>query len=85
MTGPGHPEKGNLKVLEDKVLKKERRKHFELSRSDRFRYRTRYFTDSGIIGSKQFVSGHYRRFKEVFMFKNEKIARPVAGLNGIFH
>ena len=23
---------------------------------DRFRYRTRYFTDSGIIGTKEFVS-----------------------------
>ena len=51
-----HPEKGNAKVINDKVLKKERHREFELSRSDRFRYRTRYFTDSGIIGSKEFVS-----------------------------
>ncbi|CAB1055363.1 hypothetical protein D1BOALGB6SA_96, partial [Olavius sp. associated proteobacterium Delta 1] len=32
---------------EDKVIAKERRRGFELSKSDRFRYRTRYFTDSG--------------------------------------
>ena len=50
------PEKGNVKVIEDKMLEKERRREFELSRSDRFRYRTRYFTDSGIIGSKEFVA-----------------------------
>jgi len=64
--------------------KKERKKDFELSRSDRFNYRTRYFTDSGIIGSKEFVSDNYRRFKDLFMSKNEKIPRPVAGLDGIF-
>ncbi len=78
------PEKGKTKAIKDKVLEKERSKEFELSRSDRFRYRTRYFTDSGIIGSKEFVSGHYRRFKDLFMSKNEKIPRPVAGLDGIF-
>ena len=47
---------GQAKVIGDKILKKERNREFELSRSDRFRYRTRYFTDSGIIGSKEFVA-----------------------------
>ena len=53
------PQKGNVKVIEDKVLEKERCRGFELIRSDRFIYRTRYFTDSGIIGSKKFESTHY--------------------------
>jgi len=70
--------------IKDKLLEKERRKDFKLSRSDRFNYRTRYFTDSGIIGSKEFVSSHYIRFKDLFMSKNEKIPSPVAGLDGIF-
>ena len=78
------PEKGKVKVIKDKVLKKERKKDFKLSRSDRFNYRTRYFTDSGIIGSKEFVSNHYRRFKDLFMSKNEKIPRPVTGLDGMY-
>ena len=78
------PEKGKVKVIKEKILEKERKKVFELSRSDRFNYRTRYFTDSGIIGSKEFVSGNYRRFKDLFMSKNEKIPRPVAALDGIF-
>jgi len=43
-----------------------------------------YFTDSGIIGSKEFVSENYQRFKAVFMSKREKIPRPVVGLDGIF-
>jgi hypothetical protein len=72
------------RVIDAKVTAKERKKDFEISRSDRFNYRTRYFTDSGIIGSKEFVSSHYRRFKDLFMSKNEKIPRPVAGLDGIF-
>ena len=46
------PEKGKAKVIGDRVLEKERKREFELSRSDRFRYRKRYFTDSGVIGSK---------------------------------
>jgi hypothetical protein len=60
------PEKGKSKVIGDKVLEKERKRAFELSRSDRFRYRTRYFTDSGVIGSKEFVSENYQRFKNIF-------------------
>ena len=49
------PEKGSVKVIEDKLIAKERSRKFELSKTDRFRYRTRYFTDSGIIGSKDQV------------------------------
>ena len=50
------------KVIDDKVVAKEREKDFEISRFTRFRYRTRCFTDSGIIGSKEFVSINYQRF-----------------------
>ena len=42
---------------------------FEISRISRFRYRTRYFTDSGIIGSKEFVAENYRRFRHIFHSK----------------
>ena len=42
------PKKGKVKVINNKILEKERNRGFELSRTDRFRYRTRYFTDSGI-------------------------------------
>jgi putative transposase len=59
-------------VIGDRVLEKERNREFELSRSDRFRYRTRYFTDSGVIGSKEFVSNSYMRFQHHFNSKNEK-------------
>jgi len=78
------PEKGKTKVIGNKILEKERNREFELSRSDRFRYRTRYFTDSGVIGSKEFVSKTYVRFKHLFHSKNEKKPNPVKGLSGVF-
>ena len=78
------PEKSSVKVIEDKVLTKERNREFELSRSDRFRYRTRYFTDSGIIGSKEFVSTNYQRFKHLFYSKHEKKPKPIKGLDGVY-
>jgi putative transposase len=78
------PEKDNVKVIEDRVFEKERSREFELSKSDCFRYRTRYFTDSGIIGSKKFVSKTYMLFKHLFHSKNEKKAKPVKGLPGMY-
>ncbi len=71
-------------VIDNSVLDKERNNDFKLKRVRRFRYRTRYFTDSGIIGTKEFVSLNYRRFKDIFMSKREKIPRAVAGLDGVF-
>ncbi|MGD8212062.1 MAG: hypothetical protein PVF32_19525 [Desulfobacterales bacterium] len=78
------PTKGKVKVIKDNILEKERKRDFELSRNHQFRYRTRYFTDSGIIGSKEFVSKNYMRFKNYFNSKNEKKPKPVKGLSGIY-
>ena len=77
-------EKPTAAVIDNAVLEKERNNDFELKRAQRFRYRTRYFTDSGIIGTKEFVSVNYRRFKDLFMSKRYKIPKPVAGLDGIY-
>jgi REP element-mobilizing transposase RayT len=78
------PEKGRGKVIEDRFVEKERRRRFELSKTDCFRYRTRYFTDSGIIGSKEFVSQNYQRFKNLFSSKHEKKPKPIKGLSGVY-
>jgi len=78
------PEKGTTQVISEKILEKERNREFELSRSNRFRYRSRYFTDSGVIGSKEFVSMNYQRFKDVFMSRREKIPKLVSGLDGVY-
>ena len=44
------PGKGQARVIDNDIVEHERKKSYEIGRADRFRYRTRYFTDSGIIG-----------------------------------
>jgi len=78
------PDKMIAGVVDSMVLEKERRNDFELNRVRRFRYRTRYFSDSGIIGTKAFVYTTYQRFKAYFNSKHEKIPRPFKGLDGIY-
>jgi hypothetical protein len=81
------PDKMQAKVIDDKIVAKERKKDFEISRISRIsriRYRTRYFTDSGIIGSKEFVSTNYQRFKHLFYSKHEKKPKPINGLDGMY-
>jgi putative transposase len=77
-------DKGKIKVIDPRVLAAQKKKDFEISIASRLRYRTRYFTDSGIIGSKQFVATNYQRFKQLFASRHEKIPKPVNGLCGIY-
>ena len=70
-------------VIDPRVVANERKKDFEISRISRFRYCTRYFIDSGIIGSKQFVAENYRRFKHLFYSKHEKKSKPIKGPEGL--
>ena len=79
-----HPGKGQARVIDNDIVEHERETDFELNRMRRFRYRTRYFTDSGIFGTKEFVSINYQRFKGVFMSKQEKIPKRVVGLDGVY-
>ena len=80
-----HPNKVQAKVIDDKIVTKERKKEFEINRINRFRVRTRYFTDSVIIGTSEFVSAnYYGRFKHLFMSQKDTIPNPVKGLEGIF-
>lgn len=76
-TGKGIP-------MKREVVEKEKKKDFELKRIQRFKYRTRYFTDSAVIGSKIFVSKQYQTFKDCFQTKNEKVPKSISGLKGIY-
>ena len=51
---------------------------------DRFRYRCRYFIDSGVIGSKDFVDRIYSQFKDIFYSSKDKKPQQVNGLTDIF-
>jgi hypothetical protein len=55
---------------------------FHIGTIDRFRYRTRYFTDSGVIGTKEFVARCAQRFKSHFESKNQKTAQAHRGARG---
>ena len=70
--------------LDRKIIAGERKRDFKLSRTDRFKQRTRYFTDSGIIGSREFVRDNFLRFKHLFQTKNDRLPKRVNGLDGIY-
>ena len=80
----GAMDKGKGAKLDEAIVEKERKNDFQLSRARRFLYRTRYFTDSGIIGGKAFVSETYQKTKNAFQAKRDKIPKPVSGLSGIY-
>jgi len=71
-------------VIGKDIVNIESEKNFEITRSDRFMNRTRYFTDSGIIGTQAFVAENYQRFKHMFQSRHEKTPRPIKGLDGLY-
>jgi REP-associated tyrosine transposase len=75
---------GSAGCIDEKVLAKERGKDFATDRIDRFRSRTRYFSDAGIIGTREFVQQNFQRFKTLFQSKHDKIPKPIKGLDGIY-
>lgn len=72
--------------MDEEIIAKERKRGFDITRADRFLYRTRYFTDSRIIGSREYVSVTviYQQFKHLFQSKHEKKPKSVKGLDGVF-
>ena len=82
-------EKGALEVVKgasigDAVIGKERDKNYELTTVDRLRHKTRYFTDSGIIGTKGFVSHYYEQFKDYFNTSRTKNPKKISGFHDIY-
>ena len=80
----GAIDRGKGAVLKEEIIEEEKKTNFEITRIDRFRYRTRYFTDSGIIGSKDFVHRVYNNVRDRFPTKRDKIPNPIKGLDGIY-
>ncbi len=55
-----------------------------LSKKDYFRYRCRYFTDSGIIGTKTFVDNCYQSIKSQISVLSQPEPQPILGLPQIY-
>ncbi len=51
--------------MDKKIVEKARKKGYRISRTERFRYRCRYFSDSGIIGGKEFVHDAPVKWEEI--------------------
>ena len=72
------------KSIPQSVFSQEVKKKFEITRTDRFKQKTRYFTDSGVIGTKAFVMRQYHQFEDYFESKHPKKPVPIQGLEGCF-
>ena len=79
-----HPNKPNAKKIRKNVLRKARKKNFKPTRMERFLVRTRYFSDSGVIGSKAFVAESYLTFQDLFQNPGRRRPKPVHGIEGVF-
>ena len=75
--------RGKAKIS-DSRLKKAAFDDFELSRVKRFRLRTRYFIDSGAIGSKAFVENMFGQFKDRFDWKRQRRPKRVTGVEWMY-
>ena len=71
-------------TIDAKIVEKERKHDFQITRRQRFRCRTRYFSDSGIIGTKAYVSRLYDQFKDHFQSKHPKKPKSIKGLEGVY-
>ena len=80
----GAVDAGKGKVMDKKIVEKARKKGYKISRVDRFRYRCRYFTDSGIIGGKDFVQEVFDQVKHLLGSKDTRKFTPVGGVEGVY-
>ena len=80
----GAMDAGKGKRLDPELVEQERKKSYRLSRTDVFRHRCRYFSDSGIIGSKEFVAEVFDGVKHLLDSKDERKFTPVGGVEGVY-
>ncbi len=80
----GAVDAGKGATIDPKIVDRERKRKYKVSRVDRFRYRTRYFTDAGIIGSKAFVGEVFDQIKHLLTSKDERKFTHVGGLEGLY-
>ncbi len=81
-------EKGGMKIdgereIPHDILEQERKKGFRPSKKRLFLMKIRYFSDSGILGSRAYVRAQYERFRRLFRSK-EKVPKRVPGIEGVY-
>ncbi len=63
---------------------KERQKGYKLARKERFVYRSRYFTDSAVIGSREFVLESFQHFRKALNISKDRQPKRITGLEGMY-
>jgi REP element-mobilizing transposase RayT len=76
-TGKGRP-------MDAAIVARERKKNFVLKRFEIFRYRTRYFSDAGVLGSKAFVQEVFDQIKHLLKSKDTRKFPSMSGVNGVY-
>ena len=71
-------------TIDPKIVDKERKSDFQVTRLNRFRCRTRCFSDSGILGTKAYVSRLYGQFQDHFQSEHPKKPKSIKGLKGVY-
>jgi REP element-mobilizing transposase RayT len=80
----GAVDTGKGKSMDPAIVKQEKAKDFLLTRTELFAQRCRYFTDSGIIGSKEFVANAFRGVRHLLKSKDTRRFTPVGGIEGTY-
>lgn len=80
----GAMDTGKGKPMDESVVKRQKAKDFLLTRTELFVRRCRYFTDSGIIGSRDFVDEAFRNVRHLLKSKDTRRFTRVGGIDGVY-
>jgi len=80
----GELETGHGAHIAPETAEKERQKGYKIRRSERFLYRSRYFTDSAVIGSREFVLESFQHFRKALNIRHNWQPKRITGLEGMY-
>lgn len=72
------------RAIPNEISDAERRDDYHVSRTALFRYRSRYFTESVVLGSKEFVRGVYGNLRTFMKTKKDRDPTKINGLEGLY-
>ena len=75
---------GHGKVMDPQIVAKARKNNFEIKRTELFSCRARYFSDAGILGSKEFVQEGFDKMKHLLGSKDDRTFTHIGGIGGVY-
>ena len=80
----GAIDRGKGGRIAEEIVEEERVKGYKLKKWEVFRYRCRYFTDAGVLGSKRFVQEVFEEIMGLLGSKDERKFVAVLGEGGVY-